>query len=533
MQYTGSIRRFLVFLVFLLFYQPPTQIFAQYVRKENFRTEHDRRLKYALDDWVSYTSSNRFSSMTVGTHYIYIGTKGGGILRYHIYDNYWDYPFTTSNGLPSNQVENVVFDPKTSFLWAVTPNDVAIYNFTSREWIRRSETPGWPYQFPETGTSQDPNDIRKERFLDREALFNLPGFFANGSFSITGEWTLIDDFTFDEYPIVGYLRDRFDRIWFLVDGFGIGEGQFFSRRVNFYRVGLPDFSPRAIAYQGDDLWFGGIGKERQGVSAIALWPYNQAGWHYFQARRINRLPRDDVNDIVADGDSVWFATEFGVLLYDAAEDKWRNWGLGQGVVSHTVWDVEILGNYLYAATDQGISRINRFSGKGERIKDLRFSNLPTYRLALQNDTLWAATFRGIFRYINTIGDWELVEAKSAIQDINVTAVDVYQNEVWFAAHGGIFGLNLDTDEWQSFNQIAFEIDYPYMDIKVNDKSVWVATPNGLLKYDKIRQDWRLFTRQDGLLSNICYQLLLDGDYIWIANELGYTQFYWNSPRRSD
>ena len=518
------------FLIFMLM-QLAAQ--AQYVRTERYQTEHDRRLQYALDDWISYTSSTRFTSMAAGTHYIYFGTKDGGILRYHIYDNYWDYPFTVSNGLPSNHVENVAFDVKTSFLWAVTPNDVAIFNPTAKEWIRRSETPGWPYQFPETGTSADPNNPEKERFFDRDALFELPGFFANGSYSITGEWTLLDNFTFDEFPITGYLRDRFDRIWFLVDNFGIGVGLFFSRRIDFYRVGLPDFSPRALAYQGNDLWFGGIGRERRGTPAIALWPYNDSGWQYFQARRISRLPRDDVNAIATDGDSMWFATEFGVSLYDAREDDWRNWGLGQGIVSQTVLDIKVLGDFVYAATEQGISRINRFTGKGERVKDPRFTNLPFYRLAVQNDTLWAATFRGIFRYIDSIKDWELVEANTAVQDINVTAVGVYENEVWFAAHGGVFWLDVNTGRWQSFTQIAFEINLPYTDIKVDDKNAWVATIDGLLRYNKEKQDWRLFTRQDGLLSNICYQLLLDGDYIWVANEGGFTQFLWNSDFRSD
>jgi hypothetical protein len=45
--------------------------------------------------------------------------------------------------------------------------------------------------------------------------------------------------------------------------------------------------------------------------------------------------------------------------------------------------------------------------------------------------------------------------------------------------------------------------------------------------------WKILTTDDGLLSNECYRLLLDGDYIWIANREGITQFYWNNPARID
>ncbi|MEZ4766239.1 MAG: hypothetical protein R3C26_24540 [Calditrichia bacterium] len=68
---------------------------------------------------------------------------------------------------------------------------------------------------------------------------------------------------------------------------------------------------------------------------------------------------------------------------------------------------------------------------------------------------------------------------------------------------------------------------------MNESAAWVATDSGLLKYDKLRGYWRLFTTEDGLLDNRCHQLLLDGDFIWIVTDKGITEFYWNSPQRSD
>jgi len=44
---------------------------------------------------------------------------------------------------------------------------------------------------------------------------------------------------------------------------------------------------------------------------------------------------------------------------------------------------------------------------------------------------------------------------------------------------------------------------------------------------------REFTTQDGLPSNEVYELLLDGDYLWIGSDRGLTRFLWNDPDRID
>ncbi|MEL6824540.1 MAG: hypothetical protein AAFP70_22500, partial [Calditrichota bacterium] len=329
----------------------------------------------------------------------------------------------------------------------------------------------------------------------------LPNFFANRGFQLTGDWLLIDD-NFDEYPVVGYIRDRFDRIWFLVDGFGIGMGDLFSSRADFYRIGLPDIEPRALEYQYDDLWIGGIGdRGRDSRPGIARWPYVGVAWDYYQERFVSRLPKDDVNSILADGDSVWFATTYGVTLFDTRSNKWRNYNQNNGLVDDEVLDLAILQDYLYAGTERGISRISLITGRLEKIKDRRINGVSFRRLAIQGDILWCATDRGIFRYVLSKDEWQFIPAGASIQDLNLTAVTAYRNEVWFAGAGGVMWYDADEDRWQSYPQLIFETQPPYSDIAVNKESVWVASASGLLKYDREFKYWRLFTTEDGLLDN--------------------------------
>lgn len=504
---------------------------AQYVRRESFNTEKQRRLKYNLDDWVSYMKSRRVTSMTVGTDYIYFGTLDGGILRFNYFSDRWDYPFTTSNGLPANKILNVAYDKNNSFLWAVTENDIAIFNPSDQEWLRKSEADFWPYTFPEVPKFDQTNQIEQNIFYTREYLDQLPTFFANGDYTIIDNWVLMDR-NFRDFPITGFFKDYKDQIWFVVDNFGIGVGDLFVQRADFYEFGLPDIIPIDIQYQYDDLWIGGLDR-KTGRPGIALWENEGIGWKYFEARWISRLPDDNVNDILVDEDSVWFATEYGVSLYNSKKNKWKNFSLKESLISNLVLDVERLGDFVYAATDQGLSQINRLTGGVKSINNDQFLNLRINQLALQKDTLWAATDRGIFRFISQLNQWQLVPARAAIQDFRMTAAFNYKNEMWFASEGGIMWLDLRTDKWESYPQIAMEILPPYRDIQVNEKSVWVATPSGLLKYDKIDKFWKLFTVEDGLLDNNCHRILLDGDHLWVTTDSGISRFYWDNPNRID
>lgn len=526
-----SVRR--TILSILLLCAAVSVLSAQYVRKSTFRTEQERRTVYALSDWISYSPIAGYSTIAVGANYLYFATRGGGILRYHFYDDYWDYPFTTSSGLPSNEVVDVRYDPDRSFIHAVFPNDVAVFNPASEEWIRKSQRPSWPYSLPGVPGPGRAGPQTREVFFPSSALKDLPTFFANRPFTILGDWTLQDDH-FEEYPIAGYLIDRYDRIWFPVNGYGIGQGDLFSQRADFYRMGLPAISPRGIAYQGQDIWIGGVPlRGQRGDRAITLWPVDEAGWRYFQARWISELPSNNALAVETRGDSVWIGTDQGVALFDRRGGEWTPFDVHDGLVSNEVRDLEFLGDMLYVATAGGISRILLKGAIVERVEDPRFTGLEFNRLARQGDTLWAGTTRGMFRYAPGFTRWEYVATRAAIQDYDVRAVGAYQGEVWVASDGGVMRWQSAGDTWQSFPQIAFEVDPPYADIQVNEAAVWVATRDGLLKFDRQGQFWKLFTTRDGLLDNRCYRLLLDGDYIWVLTERGVTQFYWNDPDRSD
>jgi hypothetical protein len=519
-------------ILLLLIFGIVLPIKAQYVRSEKYNTEHERRLQYALNDWISYLSSKKITSAAVGNNYIYFSAYDGGILRYELYQNYWDYPYTTSNGLPSNRVLSVTYDFTTGYLWAITDVDTCIFLPAEQEWLCQTEADFWPYQFPGKQMPANGNQIAYNIFYPAGYLNLLPNFFANGPYTVIDPWKIMDE-NFDEFPVTGFLRDHWERIWFVIEGLGFGIGNNLSQRMDVIPYGLSQINPKVIEYQNNDLWIAGEPRQGYGRPGIVNWRDLDGGWYYYQARWISHLPSDNVIDIVVTGDSVWFATTYGLSLYNTAKDKWKNFDESKGLLSTTVLDLLIHNNKLYVATDKGINIIDLSSGIIKRFKDENISLATVYQMTAQHDTLWAATNRGILRLRSRKTGWETVITSAAISDIPTTAIEAYHDELWFASPAGIFWWDGKSNRWESFPQIGMEINGPFFDIEVNEVSVWVSTSVGILKYNRKMKYWKLFSENDGLLDNRCFRLLLNGDYLWIANNEGITQFYWNNPDRID
>ena len=98
----------------------------------------DRHERYRPGDWVSYGVSRFIHTVAVGPEYAYFGSNAG-VLRYDAIRNRWLAPYTTSDGLASNVITTVGFDPNTSFLWCATEAGVSAQHPSSLRWMNYSK----------------------------------------------------------------------------------------------------------------------------------------------------------------------------------------------------------------------------------------------------------------------------------------------------------------------------------------------------------------------------------------------------------
>ncbi len=115
----------------------------------------------------------------------------------------------------------------------------------------------------------------------------------------------------------------------------------------------------------------------------------------------------------------------------------------------------------------------------------------------------------------------------------VYSIKHHQQKVWLASDGGLVGIDLESGVTYPF--VSISRGFYGRALAVNDQIVATASTNGLTLYflDQDPPLEREFTTQDGLPSDEIYELLLDGDYLWIGSDRGLTRFLWNDPDRID
>ena len=495
------------------------------------RLDVDRFTHYRIDDWISYAPALHITSIDIGPDFIYFGTLGGGILRYDKYTNEWHFPHTISNGLRSNKIKRIVYNPDNNFLYARTPKGIDVYKPAEDFW-----QPAHIDRMPRIGRqntddSYDPSGNDKYRFpiYFRPPNSLLPDFFTQFPLMFRPPDIIYDQHN-RQFHFTDRITDSWQRLWIGTDGIGPMVADLYTFRMESKLFSLPNISPRDIFIDGEYIWIGGMSTSFQ-VGGITRWDRERDEWTYFEAPLISNLHRDDVHAISGNQRYTAFATVLGVAIYDNKRNRWRTISAMQGLEGDNVYDVISNDSVIYVATEYGFNWIDISSMKVYEMRETTLDNVAIYQIAVENNIIWAATRYGLYSIDPDNNKIQFHGSKANVIDYNLRAVEIIGEEIWFASSNGISYWDRGSDTWTSFP--ALELNAQYRDIASTKDCVWFATDRGLLKYDRPREYWRLFTRKDGLISENVYHIDPEMQYLWLSTDQGITAFLWNRENRLD
>jgi len=527
-------------------------------------------IHYEEGDWISYSNTRYVNSLAIGTQYVYFATTGG-ITRYDIFQSRWNFPFTTSNGLPSNNILTVAFDVGTSHLWCATTEAVCYYNPGSRRWrtlyydeLGMSGGPVTSIGFSEhqiwlvTAEGQTFVASKSDMEFIKETLrtsednkdsiiwfgekgfvpLTLPQFFLpDGIIFFPGpDRTYLQDFKLRQFDFSYYAVDPWQTLWFGTRGWGAGNANMRTQNMKLLPFGLIGQDVHALASDGSGLWIGGV-QHSDPIKGITYWDQKHNTWKYFEARYLTRMRSDDVTSIAPDGRYVWFGTLDGLVCYTRSKNQWYSYTVFDGLSDNYIYDVIVDSQSVWIATEDGLDRIDKHSvDKGAPIIE-HITNpadkVTVFDIELDRQQLWAGTNYGIYFYdtVKRIGGY--YRGPNGPGARIVTAVSANNDQVWFGTLTGVEVYDRVHRVWKGPPERRFATNLPVITIKATDKAVWVGTEQAVYKYDKQRRTWRLFTTEDGLLDNTVQAILPAGDYVWFGTPKGLTRFYWNAPYRID
>jgi len=492
----------------------------------------DRFTHYEGDDWVTYAPASYITSIDIGDDYVYFGTESGGILRYHLYDRFWDYPFTTSNGLSDNRIIRLTFNPDDRRLYARTASGLDYYDRGFEYWRPAQE-------FLLTG-SRKPDPVELSNFHKqgdfrfpsyyRPSIDELPNFFMDTDYIYQPDGTIFDKHN-RSFSITSRMVDPWNKLWFGTDGLGIGVADLDNIDIKMIPRSLPYIRPRDVLVEHNNLWIGGISHLNL-PAGITRWNTKSDSWSYFEDPYNYDIYNDDVRVIEKSGKTVFFGTELGLVLYNKAKRHWKSFTIRHGLESNLIYDLFTHSNELFIATDEGMNWYDPSIERVNESADTRLDNVPVNMIdALDDSTLVLATRNGLYNYHIQLDRFSVFQTGSALLDVRVSAVAVHDNRLWISNEYGISYQEIESGDWKSFTGLSNQADVSSRDIAFTENVVWFATRSGLLKYDFERDYWYLYTTKDGLVHNDIYHIDIDGDFMWLSTAAGLTSFRWWSPDR--
>ncbi|GAB4314896.1 MAG: hypothetical protein Kow0074_02170 [Candidatus Zixiibacteriota bacterium] len=481
--------------------------------RANAQDDGVRDNRYYPGDWSALTSLRYVSSAAMTDNILYLGTRGG-IARYDRYDNRWLTPLTTSNGLLSNEILALAYDRVRDELFAEMPGGTMSYQRLSREWRIASVFPS------ELVQPFEPIDLTQ--------------YYLPFGYNVLDP-RYIETPNHQMYRIVGAIEDDLGRTWVATWGnfmWTIEAGSFNAVPA---RYGLYQSSVNAMLIDSVGMVFGGP-VSLYGETGLTVNNRRENDWQYYQSRFIPTFESDIVFDIVArpDGDSVYLATDHGVVLFERKARRFTSYGKHNGMIDDLVLSLCLDGDILWIGTASGIDGLyipndSLFHATTSDIQDARI-----YDIEVSDGIVWIGTDFGLYRLAKPTPVWRRYAADTGPLAGYVQAITPYGDQLYVGSDRGLAVIDVlgvkPIRSYESPSTLPYGDIY---DIAVTDSIVWLATQSGLVRFVPGTLERRVIDESDGLLDQIVEQIVVDGSYLWLATYRGVNRFRWNNPFRID
>jgi hypothetical protein len=479
------------------------------------------RRHYREGDWTSYVVERYIAGLAQGYEIIYIATSFG-VGRYSSIERRFLPPLTASSGLDDPRILRIAFDIGTNTLWVETPVGTASHNEAIREWRTGGE-------FPAELARDDAAALQVTNLFTPWGLSYLPpdrssplGFFMDQSLR--------------RFPMTAAMVDAVNsnRAWVSVWGYGLGEIDKSSSRVELHQDGPYQSAVQAMHHAKSAWYFGGRG-DGGDPPVISVFGLDDSTWTYlrpFDAISAN----GDVTSITSFRDDVFFGTTTGLLRYRRDKESWREYTHFNGLPDDHITSLFLDGNLIWVGTKQGPGLFDPSVDTGHVAITLVTPAIGTswvYTFEKAYGYIWAGTETGLYRIRQEEGTWSRISTLEGLLLGPVRGLQKRPEGIWCATDRGVVLLDSQLTAKAVYRSDAELTDGNLYGIAVDTANIWATSRSGVWRYQRAKDVWKLYTRADGLLDDFAYEVRLDGDYVWFVTDAGITRFLWNSPFRGD
>ena len=516
------------------------------------------RAKYRPFDWLLFKEPGNISSLSEGYEYLYIGTSHGGIYRYSLYSNQYDFPITTAQGLNDNRITSVYFDHNTGIIWASSPGfiqysytregdwryvdfkDIGLRNYDIISQIGSSQNYVWLKANTVyikldkssgilAGIYPRPDELDIKWSSGVYSQYNEIGDIIN-NYTIMSGWMASGSKLIDSYgryiDITCGLIGKHNDVWI-----GSSDGTLFHGNKTMEAIFPTGFGIRgsnisSLFFDDDYLWIGSKGYDI-GRGVTRLNTRNFQTDHYDFDITVN-MNLTEVHSIYNFDNNLWLGGDGVVLVFDRDENYWRTLGVDRGIPESDITSMVGDSNFIWIGSYYGIRQIDRSSMREEPMGfEYLFYNHPVFDLEINKFGVWIASRTGV--YIYDKDNPQIMNALSigiSYLDFPISTItSIFQNKniMYFATNIGVVTFDLDEQVWDMMIPASEYRMLKVSDMLVIGKYCFLGTDQGLfrinLKTHRLREYSFDFI---GSVNSLAYM----DKFIWIGTSEGLLRFKW-------
>lgn len=338
------------------------------------------------------------------------------------------------------------------------------------------------------------------------------------------------------------IRDKDGNIWLATDqglaSFDEKNETFYTYKKNTDKYSICD--DNVINLYQDNLgviWVGTFG----GVSKF--FPNNDFRVYRNDPTDNNSLSSSSVCGIYEDDEgNVWIGT-FNAGVNKVSENEvtrfFNDVNESNSLSSNRIKDITGIGNEIWIATDNGLNKYDKATGRFTVYKKTEDENSVINNeirvLHIDKDgILWIGT-RGGISTLDRQGKFtsynEVLE-KNGVYEKTVSAIcEDSEGIMWFGLgnDGGLVKYNKETGEVKNYlsddNKNSLSFNNVRSISEDSSGNIWIGTQDGLNKLNKNTEEFTVYLYNDGLSNSFIYGVLVDDyDNIWATTNYGLSMY---------
>jgi len=512
---------------------------------------------YTEDTWYSITSPEEITSISYNRDQVFFSSENGLFVYDKAYQDFY-YSDYLLNNIENKDIFIIHYDLYRDNFWMLNREEIMFKSKLSSVWlkIRFDNLDLFSYQnIKNIGSNSnyvvlqtnsntfiflDPFTGRVKHDVSNEDV-QLQILSVNWSSSYRSNYNntinLMNYYTFDNWKIVSdnelekngktvkitcFLDETNQYKWLGTDTGEIFFIRPYSNEIEEFKS-IPPIANINIAYLdnrgewwiADKDWIYNYSDilYNQEMVFLCHWDEDDNIWTEYYQNKYPQVMVKDINDIYRLGESLYIATNSGLLIYDIILDRWKLLNQSDGLIDNVILDIEYYDNVLYLATQGGLVTFSTLINKPIASYFTKLTNKKISDIDMMNGDLYLLTDIGLLKMDTNTKEYEIISRK------RFQNIEIENDTIFLSKNNALYYINN--------NELNFLFTHDKIkNFDICNSYIWAHSNHSAIIYDMNTGHKLEYDETDGIISDKINDIQCDDNWVWFSTDNGLSFYNW-------